>query len=157
MPEQPIWTGSPSQLKNVIPFFFAGIAALAIMFVTFVIYDWTPGLAFIAIPALYILWRRLVVVAQRYELTSERLITTHGFFSRTTDILELYRVKDMRILQPFLLRLWGLEQIELMTGDISSPLLILDHIPSKLRLADKIRAQVEACRVAKGAREVEME
>ena len=51
----------------------------------------------------------------------------------------------------------ALGEIELMTGDISSPLLILDHIPSKLRLADKIRAQVEACRVAKGAREVEME
>ena len=32
MPEQPLWTGSPSQVKNAFPFFFAGLAALGILF-----------------------------------------------------------------------------------------------------------------------------
>ena len=30
MPEHTIWSGSPSQVKNAWPFFFAGVAALAI-------------------------------------------------------------------------------------------------------------------------------
>jgi hypothetical protein len=63
----------------------------------------------------------------------------------------------MRIIQPFRLRLFGLENIELMTSDETSPLVTIDHIPTRLRLADKIRAQVESCRVAKGTREVELE
>jgi hypothetical protein len=63
----------------------------------------------------------------------------------------------MRIIQPLRLRLFGLENIELMTSDETSPIVVIDHIPSRLKLADKVRAQVEACRVAKGTREVEVE
>ncbi len=44
-----------------------------------------------------------------------------------------------------------------MTSDETSPVVVIDHIPSRLRLADKIREQVEACRLAKGTREVELE
>ena len=157
MPEQPIWTGSPSQVKNALPFFFAALGGLAILFLSFIVWLWPPGVGFVGIPVIYALCRWLAVGAQHFELTSERLITSRGFLSRTTDSLELYRVKDMRIIEPLRLRLFGLENIELMTSDETSPVVVIDHIPSRLRLADKIRAQVEACRVAKGAREVELE
>jgi uncharacterized membrane protein YdbT with pleckstrin-like domain len=157
MPEQPVWTGSPSQVKNALPFFFAGLAALGILFLSFVVWIWPPGIGFVGVPVIYALCRWLAVGAQEFRLTSERLLTTRGFLSRTTDSLELYRVKDMRIVQPFRLRLFGLENIELMTSDETSPVVVIDHIPARLGLADKIRSQVEACRVAKGAREVELE
>ena len=157
MPEQPIWTGSPSQAKNALAFFFATVAALAILFLSLIVWSWPPGIGFVGVPVIYALCRRLSVGAQQFELTSERLITSTGFLSRTTDSLELYRVKDMRIIQPFRQRLFGLENIELLTSDETSPVIVIDHIPSRLRLGDKIRAQVEACRVAKGTREVEVE
>lgn len=157
MPEQPIWTGSPSQVKNAVPFFFSALALFAILFVSLVVYDWPPGIGFAVIPVIYVLCRRLSVRSQQFELTSERLLTSRGFLSRTTDSLELYRVKDMRIVQPLRLRLFGLENIELITSDATSPVVVIDHVPSRLRLADQIRAQVEACRLAKGTREVEIE
>jgi len=157
MPEQTIWTGSPSQVKNAWPFFFAAVAALAILFLTFIVWMWPPGAGFVGVPVIYALCRWLSVGAQRFELTTERLLSSVGFLSRTTDSLELYRVKDMRIIQPLRLRLFGLENIELMTSDETSPMIVIDHIPSRIRLLDKIRAQVEACRVAKGTREVEVE
>jgi uncharacterized membrane protein YdbT with pleckstrin-like domain len=157
MPEQPIWSGSPSQVKNLIPFFFSALAAFAILFACLIYWNWPPGAGFVGIPIIYALCRWLAVGAERYELTSERLLTSRGFLSRTTDSLELYRVKDMRMVQPLRLRLFGLENIELMTSDVTSPDVIIDHVPSHLHLSDKIRAQVEACRVAKGTREVEME
>ena len=157
MPEQLIWTGSPSQVKNALPFFFAAVAALGILFLSLVVWLWPPGVGFVGVPVIYGLCRWLAVGGQQFELTSERLLTSRGFLSRTTDSLELYRVKDMRIVQPFRLRLFGLENIELMTSDETSPIVIIDHIPTRLRLADKIREQVEACRLAKGAREVELE
>src|SRR5215472_5649489 len=37
-----------------------------------------------------------------YELTTERLKTTKGIFSKVTDTLEFYRVKDIETQQPFL-------------------------------------------------------
>jgi len=157
MPEQTIWTGSPSQVKNTLPFFFAALAALAILFLSFVVWLWPPGIGFVGIPVIYAVCRWLATGAHQFQLTTERLLTSQGFFSRTTDSLELYRVKDIRIVQPFLLRLFGLENIEFMTSDETSPVVVIDHIPSSLHLADKIRAHVEACRVAKGTREVELE
>ncbi len=157
MPEHPIWTGSPSQVKNALPFFFATVAALGILFLSLVVWLWPPGVGFVGVPVIYGLCRRLAVGGQQFELTSERLLTSRGFLSRTTESLELYRVKDIRIVQPFRLRLFGLENIELMTSDETSPIVVIDHIPARLRLADKIREQVEACRLAKGTREVELE
>jgi uncharacterized membrane protein YdbT with pleckstrin-like domain len=157
MPEQHIWTGSPSQVKNAVPFFFAVVVALGILFLTLVFKFWPPGIGFVGIPAIYGLCRWLSVGAQQFELTSERLLTSRGFLTRTTHSLELYRVKDMSVVQPFRLRLFGLENIQLTTSDETSPLVVIDHIPSRLRLADQIRTQVEACRVAKGTREVELE
>jgi uncharacterized membrane protein YdbT with pleckstrin-like domain len=157
MPEQRIWSGSPSQVKNGVPFFLAALMALGILFLTLVVKYWPPGIAFLGIPILYIFFRRLAVRAQVFELTSERLLTSRGVLSRTTESLELYRVKDMRIVQPLALRIMGLENIELMTSDQTSPVVVIDHIPKSLHLADQIRANVEACRLAKGAREVELE
>jgi uncharacterized membrane protein YdbT with pleckstrin-like domain len=157
MPEQHIWTGSPSQAKNTLPFFLSALVAFAILFVTLVYKFWPPGIGFVGLPFIYALTRWLAVGAQRYELTSERLLISRGFFTRVTDSLELYRVKDMRIVEPFRLRLFGLENIELITSDESCPAVVIDHIPTRLQLLDKIRTQVEACRVTKGTREVEIE
>jgi uncharacterized membrane protein YdbT with pleckstrin-like domain len=157
MPEQHIWTGSPSQVKNALPFFFATLAALSILFLSLVVWVWPPGIGFVGVPVIYGLCRSLKVGSQQFELTSERLLISSGFLSRTTESLELYRVKDMRIVEPLRLRLFGLENIELTTSDEICPVVLIDHIPSRLRLADKIRTQVEACRVAKGTREVELE
>jgi uncharacterized membrane protein YdbT with pleckstrin-like domain len=157
MPEHPIWTGAPSQVKNALPFFFATLATLGILFLSLVVWLWPPGVGFVGVPVIYGLCRWLAVGARQFELTSERLLTSRGFLSRITDSLELYRVKDLRIIQPLRLRLFGLENIELITSDETSPIVIIDHVPSRLRLADKIREQVEACRLAKGTREVELE
>jgi membrane protein YdbS with pleckstrin-like domain len=156
-PEQHIWTGSPSQIKNLPAYLLAALLTLGILFATLVYRLWPPGIGFVGIPLLYALARWLRVGSQQFELTSERLLTSRGLLTRTTHSLELYRVKDMRIIQPFLIRLFGLENIELLTSDELNPKVVIDHIPSHLKLADQIRAHVESCRVTKGTREVEIE
>jgi uncharacterized membrane protein YdbT with pleckstrin-like domain len=157
MPEQTVWSGSPSQFKNAFSYLIAALLILGILFGTLVVEFWPPGIGFVGIPILYIFLRRMAVRSQVFELTSERLLTSRGVLSRTTDSLELYRVKDMRIVQPLALRMVGLENIVLMTSDETSPKVVIDHIPASLHLADQIRTHVEACRVSKGAREVELE
>ncbi|MEA3187888.1 MAG: hypothetical protein QOD99_1718 [Chthoniobacter sp.] len=157
MPEQPVWSGSPSQVKNLGAFVFSALLALAMAAAALFFWQWPPGVALVLLPLCYAFWKWLVIRSQRFELTTERLLLSRGVFSRTTDTLELYRVKDMRIVQPFSLRLFGLENIDVVTSDATSREIVLDHVPSTLRLGDKLREYVEACRVAKGTREVELE
>jgi uncharacterized membrane protein YdbT with pleckstrin-like domain len=98
-----------------------------------------------------------VVKTTKYELTTERLITKRGIFSVDTDTLELYRVHDMAVTQPFFQRVLGLKTLQLVTGDTTSPRVLIDYIPASLNLQDTIRKQVEECRMRKRVRTVDIE
>ena len=82
---------------------------------------------------------------------------TEGIFSKITESLELYRVKDIEVLQPFIYRIVGLENIKVNTSDLSSPVILLDGISQKVGLADKLRNQVEIIRAQKKVRELDIE
>ncbi|MGZ5025000.1 MAG: PH domain-containing protein, partial [Chthoniobacterales bacterium] len=88
---------------------------------------------------------------------SERLKTTEGVFSKTTDSLELYRVKDIEVVQPFWHRMLGVENIQITTSDVSSPLITIDAIPISVGFGDKFRNQVEIIRTQKRVREIDIE
>jgi len=89
-----------------------------------------------------------------YTLTTERLLIEDGIFSKTQETLELYRVRDLQIIEPFWLRLFGLQNIHMLATDLTTDNLLLDYIPSSLNLRDQFRQQVEECRRRKGVREV---
>ncbi|MBX9705992.1 MAG: PH domain-containing protein [Gammaproteobacteria bacterium] len=89
----------------------------------------------------------------KYTLTSERLQTHTGVFSKQTNDLELYRVIDTRLEEPFLLRLFGLGNIVLITADSSSPALSIIAIKDASKLRNNIRNLVESRRDAKKVRE----
>jgi len=135
MAEETVWTGSPSQYKNL------GIYLLCIFI----------------LPIPYALWKWLTLKSLVYKLTTERLLTTEGIFSKDTESLELYRVKDFRIKESFFERLFGLESIELLSSDLDTPDVVMDYIPKRLGLSEKIRQQIESCRVQKRTRDVELE
>jgi uncharacterized membrane protein YdbT with pleckstrin-like domain len=92
-----------------------------------------------------------------FELTNERFKITDGIFNKVTQTLELYRVKDIEVLQPFWYRMVGLENIKVSTSDLSSPLIIIDGIPQSVGLADKMRSHVETMRMQKRVREIDIE
>src|SRR5207237_4624926 len=103
-------------------------------------------LILLAVPIFIAGKRYLQTKCKIYELTSERLKTTEGVFSKVTDTLELYRVKDIETQQPFAYRLCRVENIQLNTSDSSSPLVIIEAIPHQVGLGDKIANQVELVR-----------
>ncbi len=108
-------------------------------------------------PIFIALSRYLQTKNKIYELTTERLKITEGIFSKVTDTLELYRVKDLETRQPFLYRMFGVENVRMNTSDTSSPFIFIEAIPSAVGLGDKIRNQVEAIRAQKGVREIDVE
>src|ERR1700736_514352 len=139
MPEEMVWRGTSSQWKNFGVFILCGF------------------LFWLIVPIFIALARYLQTKNKIYELTTERLKTTEGVFSRVTDTLELYRVKDLETRQPFLYRLVNIENVQLNTSDASAPFILIEAIPSSVGLADKIRNQVETIRTQKSVREIDVE
>ena len=162
MPEQTVWRGSPSQWRNTSHYLLFGILALIVVMGTVAFAHFAPQIApffllLLFIPLFFALKQFLRTRSTVYELTNERLKTVNGIFTKITDTLELYRVKDIETRQPFFLRLVGLEDVHLQTSDASSPVVIVSAVPSSVGFADKARNQVEAIRAQKGVREIDME
>jgi uncharacterized membrane protein YdbT with pleckstrin-like domain len=139
MAEETVWRGPSSQWKNFGIFILCGL------------FCW------LIVPIFIALTRYLQTKNKIYELTTERLKITQGIFSRVTDTLELYRVKDIETQQPFLHRMVSVENVRLNTSDVSSPTIFVEAIPSAVGLADQIRNQVERIRAQKGVREIDVE
>ena len=114
-------------------------------------------LLLLVIPIMMVVARYLQTKSKVYELTTERLKFTQGVFSKVTDTLELYRVKDIETRQPFSYRLVGIENVQLNTSDTSSPFILVDAVSCSIGLADKIRNEVENIRQQKGVREIDIE
>jgi uncharacterized membrane protein YdbT with pleckstrin-like domain len=111
--------------------------------------------AWTIVPVLYAIYRYLATAAHTYQLTDQRLIEHSGLISKSTQVLELYRVKDLSIQQDFLPRLLGRGNIVLETSDRSTPTVTMLAVPGVHRVADLIREHVERARVAKGVREID--
>jgi uncharacterized membrane protein YdbT with pleckstrin-like domain len=135
MAEETLWSGTSSQLKNLGAF----VSCLLVVPIPWAIYRW------------------LAVKTTTYRLTTERLITERGILSKTTDTLELYRVRDLQVTQPFVQRIFGLQTVQLLTADTSTPSVVLDYLPMDLGLPDKFRTQVEECRTRKRVRSIDLD
>lgn len=137
--ERTVWTGTPSQVINLPVFIVCGL------------------LFWLIVPLFIIVWKWLVTWSTRYDLTTERLKTRVGVINKKMDELELYRVRDYKLEQPLMLRLFSLGNIILQTSDRSNPVVMLRAVPDAEQLREQIRALVETCRGQKGVREVDVE
>ena len=139
MSEKLIVKGSPSQITNF------GYYILCLL------------LAFVGIGFIMFLVRFLKTKFTKYEITEERITETTGVFSRNTDETELYRVKDIRLEEPFFLRMFGLSTILLVTSDKTSPIITLSGVKNGNNLRKTLRDAVEVRRELKGVRERDFE
>jgi len=133
--ESTVWQGRPSQVVN----FKYYLACLLIIPIPFAFWKWLQTRCF------------------SYELTTQRLRIAQGVFSRTTDELELYRIKDLSLVQPFFLRLFSLGNVVLLTSDRSTPKLTIEAVADAGDLHEKLRRLVEELRDRKRVREVDFE
>src|SRR5215468_3233934 len=129
--EEIVWRGTSSQWKNFGVYLLCGL------------FCW------LIVPVFFALARFLQTKCKIFELTTQRF--------KITETLELYRVKDIETRQPFLSRLVAVENVQMNTSDASSPIVLIDAIPSSVGLADKLRNQVEIIRQQKRVREIDIE
>ena len=137
--EEIVWRGTSSQWKNFGVYLLCGL------------FCW------LIVPIGFAVARYLQTKCRVFELTTQRFKITHGVFTKTTDTLELYRVKDIQTQQPFLSRLVGIENVQMTTSDASSPTVLVNAVPSSVGFADKLRNRVEIIRQQKRVREVDID
>jgi uncharacterized membrane protein YdbT with pleckstrin-like domain len=137
--EERVWAGSPSHIINL------PVYAACALFV------------WLVVPLFIGVWKWLVLKYVHYELTTERLRMRQGVLNKELDDVELYRVRDYRLEQPLMLRLFSLSNITLRTTDESHPVLVLRGIRNGEWVREQIRIQVEACRVKKRVRAIDIE
>ena len=136
--ERVLWAGHPSHAKDL------GYHVLCWLFAPLVF------------PLFMSLARYFQTRFTRFEITSERIRITVGVFSRHMEELELYRVKDTSVSEPFLLRvLFKLGHLVLRTSDASNPLLVIPAVADVHQLREELRGCVEKIRTSKGVREVD--
>ena len=137
--EEIVWRGTSSQWKNF------GVYVLCGLF------------CWLIVPIIFAVIYYLKTKCKVFELTTQRLKITSGVFSKVTETLELYRMKDIETRQPFFSRLVRIENVQMTTTDASSPLVLIDAVPDSIGFADKLRNQVEIIRQQKRVREIDVE
>jgi uncharacterized membrane protein YdbT with pleckstrin-like domain len=156
MPEEQIWKGHPSQWKNAGSY----LLLLATLGVAIWLHQTQPwGKWAYIVPGLVAIWalcRWILIRSVTYTLTTERFITTSGILTKVTDTLELYRVRDLQVVQPLALRMVGLENVHLIASDATTESLIVDYLPTQMQIGEKMRKAVEDCRERKRVRALDV-
>jgi uncharacterized membrane protein YdbT with pleckstrin-like domain len=139
MEEKEIWKGSPSQWTNFKTY------VLCVLF------------SLLVVPIFIALWQFLLVKTWKIKITDQRLIEEKGVLSKKTDELELFRVKDIRLEQPFFLRLVGLSNIILATSDKTHSIVKIPAIKDGKSLRERLRVAVDERRDKKKVRETDFD
>jgi uncharacterized membrane protein YdbT with pleckstrin-like domain len=137
--EELVWSGSPSQIINL------------------PVYVVCTLLFWLIVPIFIAVWKWLVVHNIRYELTSERLRVRRGVFNKELDEIELYRVRDYKLEQPFFLRIFSRGNVTVTSTDVSNPVVTLRAVPDSERVRELVRHSVEECRTQKRVRAIDMQ
>ena len=78
---------------------------------------------------LFGIYRYIFIRQVIYLVTPQYIRITKGIFFKTIDTIELFRVKDYIITEPFLLQIFKLMDVHLKTTDPENPIIWLRGIP----------------------------
>lgn len=135
-----LWSGSPSQWLNLkwhIAFAATAIISLAaIAFVEGANILWLMPLLGMAV---WWLWQVLVVKYTKFHLLHERIIIESGVLNKTTNQVELHRVRDYKVSEPFIQRLLGLGSVRIWSIDRNEPVFVIPGMKNPRGLHELIR------------------
>lgn len=129
-------------------FAFIRVFPLVALTLVFVLLAWklSPFFILFSLAASFAAWYRFVLIRSiKYMIEPEFIRLRSGIFFKTTKVVELYRVKDYTVTQPFLHQLFRIMDLKLKTTDPENPALFLRGIP-RSDLVDVLRERVQEAR-----------
>jgi len=93
--------------------------------------------------------------SMQYRLTNQRLFVLKGLFSKETQELELFRIKDIAVQQSLLQRVLGYGQVTIVSSDDMTPIVTLRGIANPIGIKELVRENYKEARKAMGLRATE--
>jgi uncharacterized membrane protein YdbT with pleckstrin-like domain len=143
MKERPELALRPAALYaflQVLPLLLLALLFLAIAWWLFPLFIWLSLLTIIVAGYRFMFIRSIL-----YLITPEVIRTRTGIFSKRLDNLEMFRIKDYTITQPFILQVFRLMNLTLKTTDPENKSMRLNGIPVS-DIIDTIRGHVQEAR-----------
>jgi hypothetical protein len=121
----------------------------------------TIGLTFVSMELAFIsliilIWKSLVLYFTKWSYTTDTILERVGVFNVTTDEIQFFRIKDLRLYQPLLYRIVGISRLILITSDKFKPVLVLDGIRNGKRKRDMLKALAISSRREMGVKEFDV-
>lgn len=107
---------------------------------------WVSALALLvplAVGAVIFIVTGLVRKSDRVRVTNRSIEHESGLFSKKIDVVELWRVRDVRYKQSFFDRLLAIAHIEVFTKDVTTPQFEIVGLPASRALFEKLRDSIE--------------
>jgi membrane protein YdbS with pleckstrin-like domain len=103
----------------------------------------------IAIGLVAIFTTTLLRRSTRVRMTNRSVENEQGVFSKKIDVLELWRIRDVRYKQSLLDRILGIAHIEVFTKDVTTPHFEIVGMPASRQVFEKLRDSIEIQRQSK--------
>ena len=103
----------------------------------------------IAIGIIAIFTTTLLRRSTRVRMTNRSVENEQGVFSKKIDVLELWRIRDVRYKQSLLDRILGIAHIEVFTKDVTTPHFEIVGMPASRDMFEKLRDSIEIQRQSK--------
>ena len=121
----------------------------------------TIGLTFVSMELAFIsliilIWKSLVLYFTKWSYTTDTILERVGVFNVTTDEIQFFRIKDLRLYQPHLYRIVGISRLILITSDKFKPVLVLNGIRNGKRKRDMLKALAISSRLEMGVKEFDV-
>jgi uncharacterized membrane protein YdbT with pleckstrin-like domain len=97
-----------------------------------------------------VLW--LARMGLRYRVTSERIETREGIVNRRSRFIDLYRIEDFEVDEPFFLRMRGAGNLIVRSMDKDQPVAALLAVPNVRDVYERVRTLAREERARKGVR-----
>ncbi len=131
-----------SQPLKFFGFAFLGLAGLACAVFGFgnswALFAWIPcaigGLVAISIPV----WMKLKTLNAKIRITSKRIVDTDGFLNRRVSEVLHRDIRNVRVEQTFMQRIWRVGEIAVYTSGEESPEIHMEHVPDPQRVREVI-------------------
>jgi membrane protein YdbS with pleckstrin-like domain len=108
-------------------------------------------LAFLSL--IVLIWKSLVLYFTKWSYTADTIMERVGVFNVTTDEIQFFRIKDLRLYQPLLYRIVGISRLILITSDKFKPIIVINGITDGKRKRDMLKALAISSRREMGVKD----
>ena len=116
----------------------------------------STGHPLMIIPILIYLYRFLDIEFWDYTYTNDSLIESRGPFSLTHDEVHYFRIKDIRLEEPLLMRLVGLSNIYIVSSDRIRPVIKLTAVSDGHKKRETLKQVTLKTRKEMGVKEYDV-